>query len=66
MRTERSVKKDSAIVATIEASHLSEHERQLALDAKHHADLFADGLLWTMHKVEDLTGHLFGKSTVKH
>lgn len=66
MRTTAPVKNDSSIHGKIEASRLSEHERQLSLDAMHHADLFADGLLWTLHKLEDLTGQLFGKSTVKH
>jgi hypothetical protein len=45
---------------------MSEHERQLTLDAMRHADLFADGLLWTMTKLGDLNEQLFGKSTVKH
>ena len=54
MRNVASVKNDSPIYGKIEASHMSEHERQLSLDALHHADLFADGLLWTLHKIEDL------------
>lgn len=66
MRNQASVKNDSSIYSKIEASHMSEHERQLTLDAMRHADLFADGLLWTMTKIEDLTDQLFGKSTVKH
>ncbi len=66
MRRETEVKNDSSISSKIEASHLSEHETQLTVDAMHHADLFADGLLWTMHKIEDLTDHLFGKSDVQH
>ena len=66
MRNEASVKNDSSIYGKIEASHMSEHERQLSLDALRHADLFPDGLLWTIHKIEDLSEQLFGKSTVKH
>jgi hypothetical protein len=66
MRTVTSVKSDSSISSRIEAAHMSEHERQLTLDAIRHADLFADGLLWTMTKLGDLSEQLFGKSTVKH
>ena len=66
MRTVNSIKNDSSISSRIEASRMSEHERQLTLDAMRHADLFADGLLWTMTKLGDLNEQLFGKSTVKH
>jgi hypothetical protein len=45
---------------------MSEHERQLTLDAMRHADLFAEGVLWTMTRIEDLREQLFGNSTVKH
>lgn len=66
MRTPASVKKDSSIYGVIQGSLLSEHDRQLSLDALDRADAFAEGLLWTMHKIEDLSDHLLGKSTVKH
>jgi hypothetical protein len=66
MRTVASVKNDSSISHRIEASRMSEHERQLTLDAMHYADLFADGLLWTITKIDDLREQLFGKPTVKH
>jgi hypothetical protein len=66
MRRETEVKNDSSIFSKIEGSHLSEHETQLTVDAMHHADLFADGLLWTMHKIEDLSDQIFGKHDVRH
>jgi hypothetical protein len=66
MRTVASVKNDSSIASRIEASHMSEHEHQLTVDAMHHADLFAEGVLWTMTKIEDLREQLFGSSAVKH
>jgi hypothetical protein len=65
MRHQASVKKDSAIKQVIAGSALSEHERQRSLEAMRQADLFADGLLWTMHKIEDFA-HLFGKSEATH
>jgi hypothetical protein len=66
MRTVASIKNDSSISSRIEASRMSEHERQLTLDAMRHADLFAEGVLWTMTRIEDLREQLFGNSTVKH
>lgn len=66
MKSPASVKKDSSIYGVIQASLLSENDRQRSLDALHRADVFADGLLWTLHKIEDLSDHLLGKSTVKH
>jgi hypothetical protein len=66
MRTVASIKNDSSISSRIEASRMSEHERQLTLDAMRHADLFAEGVLWTMTRIEDLREQLFGNSTIKH
>ena len=66
MRPEINVKSDSAVYSKIEASHMSEHQRQLSLDAAHHADLVTDGIVWTMNQLEHLGEQLFGKAPVKH
>lgn len=66
MRTELPAKKDSTVYDMIQALQLSEHDRTRSLDALRDGDLFADGLVWTIHKIEALTGHLFGKPALKH
>jgi len=66
MRRQKRVKSNSSIYNKIRASRMSEHETQLALDAMRHADLFAGGVRWTMHKVEQWGEQLFGKPAVEH
>jgi hypothetical protein len=62
MRQQAQVKSNSIILGKINATRMSEHERQVAIDAMRNADVFVDGLLWTLGKIE----HLFGASATKH
>ena len=55
----------STIYARINAVHMSEAERQRALNALYDADLLVDTFSWVLNKIERLGGRLFLKPALK-
>ena len=65
MRNDLEVKFGS-IYQRINASRLSESERQAAIKAMQDAELIADAILWVTRKIEQLGARLFLKLSPKH
>jgi hypothetical protein len=57
---------DSMIYQRLNEVHMSEVERQRALNALKDADLFADAVIWIAKKIEQLGGRLFLKPALKN
>ena len=51
----------STICARINAVHMSEAERQRALNALYDAEMLVDGILWVARKIESAAERLFLK-----
>jgi hypothetical protein len=55
----------SDVYALIRGAHMSDRDRQVAIDALRVAEAFADAMLWVKEKVSAL-GTFFLKPSVKH
>ena len=53
------------LYALIEKAHLSDRDRQVAQDAIHAAERFADAVLWVKDRIASM-GNWFLKPSVKH
>lgn len=60
------VKLDENLLKRIDASNLSESERQVAISALRDAELVVDAFVWVARKIEQLGSHLFLKPGLKH
>ena len=65
MRKVNQIKAGSDIYALIQSAHMSDLDRQKAIDALRVAEGFADAMLWVKEKVSAL-GTWFLKPSVKH
>ena len=65
MRKVNQIKAGSDIYALIQRAHMSDVDRQKAIDALRVAEGFADAMLWVKEKVSAL-GTWFLKPSVKH
>ena len=66
MRKDMAVKLDSTIVGRINATRMSEVDRQTALNAMRDAELLVDAFVWVAKKVEQIGERLFLRPTFKH
>lgn len=66
MRNSIEVKIGSTILGRINATRMSEAERQVALNAMRDADLLVDGIVWVVRKIEQFGARLFLKPSMKH
>ena len=60
------VKLASTRAVRIDATNLSEGERQVAVGALRHAELIVDAFSWVAKKIEQLGARLFLKPSLKH
>ena len=60
------VKLASTRSVRIDATRLSEGERQAAIGALRHAELIVDAFSWVAKKIEQLGVHSFLKPSLKH
>lgn len=58
--------KIGSIYQRINASRLSDSERQAAIKAMQDAELIADAILWVTRKIEQLGARLFLKLSPRH
>ena len=65
MKNDMEVKLGSTIVGRINSAHLSQAERQVALNAMRDADLLVDGIMWVAKKIEQIGERLFLKPSTK-
>ena len=66
MRKDFEVKLGSTIVGRINASRMSEVERQTALNAMHDAEVLVDAFVWVAKKIERIGERLFLRTALKH
>jgi hypothetical protein len=66
MRNDMEVKIGSTIYERINASRMSDAERQAAINAMHDAELIADAIVWVTKKIEQLGARLFLKPSPRH
>lgn len=66
MKTDFEIKFGSVIFDKINTVRMSEHERQVAINAMHEADALVDGFIWVAGKIEQLGALLFLKPSIKH
>lgn len=66
MREDMEIKIGSTIYGRINASRMSEGERQVAFSAMRDAELIADAIGWVTKTIEQLGARLFLKPSPKH
>lgn len=66
MRDDMEIKIGSTVYDRINASRMSEAERQVAINAMRDADLVVDAIIWVTKKIEQLGARLFLKPSPKH
>jgi hypothetical protein len=66
MKHDLEVKLGSTILSRINATRMSEAERQVALNAIHVADALVTGFVWVAKKIEQVGERLFLKPSLKH
>lgn len=66
MRKYKEIKVSSTIYDQIQASRMTEAERQVAINALRDAELLADAMVWVAKKIEQLAARLFLKPSLKH
>ena len=66
MRDDMEIKIGSTIYDRINASRMSEAERQVAINAMRDAELVVDAIVWVTKKIEQLGARLFLKPSPKH
>jgi hypothetical protein len=66
MNTELEIKIGSTIYDRINALHMSDAERQVAINAMQDAELLVDAFVWMTRKIEQLGSLLFLKPSVRH
>ena len=66
MRKDIEVKLSSTIVSRINATRMTEVERQTALNAMRDAELLVDAFVWVAKKIERIGERLFLKPALKH
>lgn len=66
MRDDMEIKIGSTIYNRINASRMTEAERQVAINAMHDAELIVDAIVWVTKKIEQLGARLFLKPSPKH
>jgi len=65
MRKSLEIKMGSTVYDRINASRMSDAERQVAITAMQDAELLVDGCVWVSKKIEQLAEHLFLKPSLK-
>lgn len=60
------IKLGSTIYGKIKAAHMSERERDVAVNALQNAELVVDGIAWITRKIGQLGERLFLKPSLKH
>lgn len=66
MKDDIEIKIGSTIYNRINASRMTEAERQVAINAMHDAELIVDAIVWVTKKIEQLGARLFLKPSPKH
>lgn len=66
MREDMKIKIGSTIYDRINASRLSDGERQVAINAMYDAELLVDVIVWATKKIEQLSARLFLKPSLRH
>ena len=66
MDNDMEIKLGSTIIGRINSAHLSETERQTALNAMRDAELLVDAFVWVAKKIEQIGQRLFLKPALKH
>ena len=66
MRKDIEIKLGSTIYGKIQAAHMSERERDVAVNALQNAELVVDGIAWITRKIGQLGERLFLKPSLKH
>jgi len=66
MRKSLEIKMGSTVYDRINASRMSDAERQVAITAMQDAELLVDGFVWVSKKIEQLAEHLSLKPSLKH
>lgn len=66
MRDDMEIKIGSTIYNRINASRMTETERQVAINAMHDAELIVDAIVWVTKKIEQFGARLFLKPSPKH
>jgi len=66
MRKDLERKIGSTIFERLNATHMSDAERETAISAMLTADLLVDAMTWVTRKVERLGARLFLKPSLKH
>lgn len=66
MNSNFKVKFGSVVYDRINSVHMSETERQMAINAMHDADALVNAFIWIGHKFEQLGAFIFAKPSLKH
>ena len=66
MKHDLEVKLGSTVLARLNATRMSEAERQVALNAMHVAEVLVTAFAWMAMKIEQVGERLFLKPSLKH